>query len=132
MMSGLRIFVGVVLLLFERLRGPKTVYEIKRPSNSLGSLKGFTVCGYDIAIYCQRKEYHVKYDRWYVPDRVEVSYQVFSVTSRDAPKALQEACALDVELPALIHHWNFDNVIRRAQVHAYLDMLEARMRHHAA
>jgi hypothetical protein len=118
---------GVVLLLFERLRGSKTVSEIKRPDNSLGSLKGFAVRGYELAIYCQRKEYHVKYDRWYIPDRIEVTYNVFSVVSNDAPKALRKACELDVDLPALVHNWNFDNEIRRAQVHAYLDLLEKRM-----
>lgn len=122
-----RLLVAVVLSLFERLRGPKTVYEIKRPQNTLGSLKGFAVRGYEIVIYCQRKEYHVKYDRWYIPDRIEATYNVFSTVTSDAPQALRDACELDVELPALIHDWNFNNVIRRAQVHAYLDLLEARM-----
>lgn len=127
MMSAMRFLVGVVLLLFERLRGSKTVYESKRPDNSMGSLKGFTVRGYEVAIYCQRKEYHVKYDRWYIPNRVRVTYNVFSVVTNDAPKALRKACELDVDLPALIHNWNFDNEIRRAQVLAYLDLLERRM-----
>lgn len=119
--------LGVVLLLFERLRGPKSVYEIKQADNEMGSLKGFTVRGYALAIYCQRKEYHVVYDRWYVLNRVETTYNVFAVVSNDAPKALKKACELDVDLPALVSNWNFDNEIRRAQVHAYLDLLEKRM-----
>lgn len=128
MMRLLQLLVGVVLLLFERWRGPKTVYEIKRPDNSLGCLKGFTVRGYELAIYCQRKEYHVKYDRWYIPNRVRVTYNVFSVVTNDAPVALRKACELDVDLPALIHNWHFDNEVRRSQVHAYLDLLEARIK----
>lgn len=127
MVRFLKSVLGVVLFLFERARGPKTVTELKRAGNEMGSLKGFAIRGYEIAIYCQRKEYHIRYDRWWIPDRVEVTYNVFSVVSSEAPKALRQACERDVDLPALIHNWNFDNEIRRAQVNAYLDLLEKRL-----
>lgn len=126
-MRFVKSLLGVVLFLFERIRGPKTVHEVKRPGNEMGSLKGFAVRGYEIAIYCHRKEYHVIYQRWWIPNRLKVTYNVFSVVSNDAPKALRKACELDVDLPALVHNWNFDNEIRRAQVLAYLDLLEKRM-----
>ncbi len=126
-MGHFKTLIAVVFFLYERWRGPKTVYEVKLPSHALGSLKGFAVRGYEIIIYCQRKEYHVKYVKWYVPDTVHVTYQVFSVVTNDAPKALKKACELDVDLPALVHNWNFNNEIRRAQVLAYLDLLEKRM-----
>lgn len=128
MMRTIRLLVAVVLLCLERIKGPKKVYEIKRPANAMGCLKGFTVRGYELAIYCQRKEYHVKYDRWYIPNRITVTYNVFSRVTNDAPKALQKACELDVDLPALVHNWNFDNEVRHAQIDAYLDLLEARMK----
>lgn len=126
-MRCLKTILGIALFLFERWRGPKTVYERRQPNNQLGCLKGFAVRGYEIIIYCQRKQYVVEYERWYVPNRVTTTYQVFSVVTNDAPKALRKACELDVDLPALVHNWNFDNEIRRAQVLAYLDLLEKRM-----
>jgi hypothetical protein len=127
-MDTMRQFVGVVLSCFERFRGPKTVYELERARNCMGGLRGFTVRGYEIVIYCQRKEYQVKYDRWYIPDRIESTYKMFSVVTNDAPEALKRACELEVELPGLIHSWNFDRKICRAQVHAYLDLLEMRIK----
>lgn len=127
-MGNLKTFAAIILLLFERCRGPKTVYEIKRIDNELGSLKGFSLRGYEVAIYCQRKEYHIVYQRWYIPNRTRMTYNVFSVVSADAPISLKKACELDVDLPSLINNWHFDNEIRRAQVHAYLDLLEKRMR----
>lgn len=126
-MRYLKWLFAVALFFYERWRGPKTVHEIRQPDDALGSLKGFAVRGYEIIIYCQRKEYKVKYERWYVPNRQYRTYQVFSVVTNDAPKALKRACELDVDLPALISNWSFDNEIRRAQVMAYLDLLEKRM-----
>jgi hypothetical protein len=127
MRSAWGFFVSVVLLLFERVRGPRYINEIKQPDQALGCLKGFSVRGYEIAIYCHRKSYRVHYKHWYVPDRSFFTYNVFSVISNDAPIALRKACELDVELPALIPRNNFDEEIRRRQVLAYLDLLEQRL-----
>lgn len=127
MLKAVKFIVGGMLLLFQYLRGPKTVKELKHPENALGSLNGFTVRGFEIAIYCHRKVYEVCYARWYVPNRKLVTYHVFSVVSNDAPASLRKACELDVELPALVHRWSFDRHIRHHQVLAYLDLLESRM-----
>ena len=129
-MGILKNLVGAILWILERTRGTKSVIEVKRTNNELGSLKGFAIRGYEVAIYCQRKEYSIRYDHWYIRDRTKLTYNVFSVVSNDAPKALRIACELDVDLPALVSNWNFDNEIRRAQVHAYLDLLEKRMLQH--
>lgn len=126
-MSMIRILVAVVLLVWKRIRGPSTVHEMKHTQQHLGSLTGVSIRGYEVAIYCQRKEYHVVYEKWYIPNNIRRAYNVFSVVSNDAPKALRKACELDVDLPELSHRWNFETEIRRAQVHAYLDMLEKRM-----
>lgn len=130
-MKVLKFFAAVCLLLFERFRGPKTVFEVKQPNQSLGGLKGFTVRGYEIAIYCHRRDYRIQYERWYIPNRMLVTYNVFSVVGIDAPVSLRKACELDVELPALVGGWSFDHEIRSTAVLAYLDMLEARMVSHS-
>jgi hypothetical protein len=127
MLRALRFITGAVLLLFERLCGPKTLVEIKRPDHALGSLRGMTLRGFEVAIYCHRKEYRVLYENWYIPNRTLFSYNVFSVVGKDAPESLRSACELDVELPPLAHHRSFNSAIQRQQVHAYLDLLESRL-----
>jgi hypothetical protein len=127
MLKFLKFFASGSLMLFEYLRGTNTVTEIKRPENALGDLRGFTVRGFEIAIYCHRREYHVRYSRWYVPNRTLYSYNVFSVVGHDAPEPLRKACELDVDIPSLVHRWNFDSMIRIRQVNAYLDLLETRI-----
>ncbi len=126
-MRYLKIVFGVILFLYERFRGPRTFRELKHASDALGYLKGHTVKGYQLTIFCQRRRYHTKFDKWYIPDQIETVYRVFSVVTADAPDALKKACELDVNLPELISNWNFDNEIRRSQVLAYLDLLEKRM-----
>jgi hypothetical protein len=122
-----QVVISLVLLAFERIRGPRWVTEIQEPDQALGCLKGFTVNGYEIAIYCHRKSYRVRYKHWYIPDRRMFTYNVFSVVSNDAPATLRKACELDVELPALVSVRSFSSEIRQAQVMAYLDLLDQRL-----
>lgn len=126
-MRYLKTVFGVILFLYERFRGPKTVHELKQADDALGNLKGHTVKGYELTIFCQRRRYRVRYAKWYIPNRIETVYRVFSVVTHEAPDALKKACELDAHLPELISNWNFDNEIRRSQVLAYLDLLEKRM-----
>jgi len=127
MLRALKFVVASVLFLVNQLRGPKTIIEVQRPDNALGGLRGFTVRGFEIAIYCHRREYRVMYNRWYIRNRTLFAYHVFSVVGVGAPDALRKACELDVHLPPLLHRWNFDSVVRRQQVNAYLDLLEHRL-----
>lgn len=125
--SVFRAACSVVLALWEKVRGTKTVHEIKGPENALGSLKGYTVRGYELTIFIQRKEYVVKYDRWYIPNTKHHTYRVMSLVTNDAPEALKKACELDVDLPGFIHPFNFKDEIRRSVVRAYIDMLILRL-----
>lgn len=115
---------AVLMMLLEYFKGPRTVSETKSAENALGSLQGYSVRGYQITIFCQRKEYFVHYHKRYIPNTRRTTYRVFSAVSNDAPAALKKACELDVDLPNFISWSNFDNEIRRAAVHAYLDLLD--------
>ena len=120
--------IKIALFIFSRVRGTKTVSEHKGFNNQLGFLKAFVVCGYEVTIHCHRKKYCIKYDRWFIPNRTVMTYNVFSMVSREAPQALRKACELDIDLPELIHRWNFDSETRKEQVNEYLDLLEKRVR----
>lgn len=126
-MKYLITLIGVALLFYERFKGTKTVYEIKGPENALGNLQGYSVRGYQITIFCQRKEYVAVYDSKWTPNRKRVLYRVFGVVTNDAPQALKKACELDIHLPSFISPLNMDAEVRRACVHAYLDLLEKKL-----
>lgn len=126
-MHYLAMCVSVLLMLYERWKGTKTVHEVKGPGNALGNLQGYCVRGYQLTIFCQRKEYRVKYDKWYIPNRSRYTYRVTSLVTNDAPCVLKQACELDVDLPAFVSRFNFDQVIFKSVVNAYLDLLEKRI-----
>jgi hypothetical protein len=118
---------AVLMMLLEYFKGPRTVTETKSAENALGSLQGYSVRGYKITIFCQRKEYLVQYHKRFIPNTRRTTYRVFSAVTNDAPEALKKACELDVDLPNFISAGNFDNEIRRAVVHAYLDLLDKQL-----
>lgn len=126
-MRYLAMFVSALLMVYERWKGTKTVYEVKGPENALGNLQGYCVRGYQLTIFCQRKEYRVRYDKWYVPNYSRYVYRVTSLVTNDAPKALKTACELDVDLPAFVGGCNFNTVVFKSVVNAYLDLLEVRI-----
>lgn len=120
-------YFGAVFLLWERLKGTKTVREVKHPDNALGHLTGYSVAGYSLDVYCQRKHYRRSYDKWFVPNQDHMAYRVFSVVSQDAPDSLKKACELDIDIPALLPHAVSDHGHRQAAVNAYLDILIERL-----
>lgn len=122
-------YFGAFLLFWESLKGKKTVREIKHPKNALGHLVGYSVAGYTLEIYCQRKHYRRSYDKWFIPNKDHMAYRVFSVVSADAPDSLKKACELDVDIPALLPPAIDDHAHRQAVVNAYLDLLIERLGH---
>lgn len=119
--------LGVLFLFHEGLKGEKTVYEVKLPKNALGHLVGFAVSGYEVRIYCQKKQYERKYKNWFVPDKRMVLYRVFSVVTNDAPERLKEACELDIDIPCQLSSFVDDEGQKDAAILAYLDILAHRL-----
>lgn len=126
-MRYLALLTSALFMMYERWKGAKTVYEIKSPQNNLGSMQGYSIRGYQLTIFCQRREYQVSYDKWYVPNHKRYTYCVTSLVTNDAPDALKVACELDIDLPAFVSHYNFEQVIFSSVVNAYLDLLEKRL-----
>lgn len=126
-MDTIQKLIGWWWLLLESFKGTKTVQEIQHPRNALGHLTGYSVSGYRLEIYCQKKHYRRHYDKWFIPNEDHVAYRVFSVVSQDAPLGLKKACELDVDIPALLPPAAPDAVQRRAVIDAYLDILIERL-----
>lgn len=126
-MQYLTMFLSIFFMLCERMRGAKTVIEILGPNNALGNLQCTTDCGYQLTVFCQRKEYLVKYDKWYIPNRSHRTYRVMSLATGDVPCNLQKACELDVDLPEMVTSVAPEKFIAKTMINAYLDLLQAKI-----
>jgi hypothetical protein len=126
-MLTLKRMLSKLVVWFEKLKGHTTVHEVKLPKNALGHLVGFAITGYEVRIYCQKKQYKRKYENWFIPDKNMVVYRVFSVVTNDAPERLKEACELDVDIPCQLSTVVDDDGQRDAAILAYLDLLAAKL-----
>jgi hypothetical protein len=126
-MNIIKKLLGSLFLITERIKGTKTVLEIKSPKNSLGYLLAYAVSGYEISIYCQVKRYHRIYDKWFAPNRYIVVYRVFSVVSNDAPENIRTACELDIDIPEQLHNAVSEQHQKDEAIRAYLDLLINRL-----
>ena len=118
-----RLLEGIVLL-FRRLKGPSSYREIVPHMGQSSVMVGQSISGFEITIYCNRKRYRRKYDRWFVPTEYDVLYRVFSRASDNAPARLREACqALDRDIHPQLPEFISDDLQKKAAVEAYLQLL---------
>jgi hypothetical protein len=122
-------WVDAFFSLVERLKGEKTVREMHSPGDYLVHLTGYSVSGYEIRLYCQKKIYIREYWRWFIPNEYYVTFRVFSVVSNDAPSTLKNACELELDLPAMMPKFLSHEVQKECAIQAYLDILIAKIRH---
>ncbi len=127
-MALLKSLISAIFVYFEKLKGRKTVYEVRLPKNALGHLTGFNVSGYEVSIYCQKKQYKRKYDNRFIPDEFMTVYHVFSAVSNDAPEKLRAACELEADLPCQLSSFVDDEGQKEAAVLAYLDLLAQKLK----
>ena len=119
---------GSLFLVLERLKGPKTVIEVKDSINALGHLVGKNVMGYEISIYCQRIHYVRIYDSRFGGKRRSSVYRVFSTVAKGAPPELVAACELDMPFPAFLARSAPERLQVNAAIDAYVDLLLARVK----
>ncbi len=120
--------LDTLFLFFKRLKGRSSVREEYRPPDLVAFLTGYSISGYEVRLYCQKKYYVREYWRWWVPNVRFATYRVFSAVTSDAPQALRTACEYDAELPPQVPGFLSLNVQRKAAVQAYLDIVIDRMR----
>ena len=56
-MTRIQRWIDALFLFVERLKGEKTVREKLISSDYLAHLTGYSVLGYEIRLYCQKKTY---------------------------------------------------------------------------
>jgi len=116
-------FVGVI---FEAIRGPCNLVEIKSDIDAIESLIGFCHHGYRVQIHCKEIKYQCKYKRWYIPNRIRSIYSVYADVSDNAPESLKTFCKEEKHFPKLLMSWMPSSNQREAAIRGYLDILIAK------
>lgn len=112
--------------LVQKVKGRSTLAYLPNRKNLVEDLTAYSIAGYEIRIYCQRELYKRKYDHWYIPSEILVSYLVYGVATNDAPQALKDVCEFDLKVdikPEFI--WDYHD--RQIAVKAYLDAVIERL-----
>jgi hypothetical protein len=126
-MATVKWWIDAVYLLFERIKGVAFFEEIVTPPALTEHLTGYSVSGYELRLYCQRKKYRRTYLRWSWLNRTYSAFRVYSITSNDAPPCLREACELDIYFPAFAPSFLSENLQKELAIQAYLDILIERL-----
>jgi hypothetical protein len=123
-MSVLKRLLTRGYLWIERVKGPKKVSQaVVIQTERANTLRVIHQSGYDITIYCQRKEFLKEYEWDAIPVRTYTVYYVFSRATYDAPELMKQACRLEVTFPPLIPEFADEEIQKRAAIDAYVDLL---------
>jgi len=121
-------YLDALFLLVKRLKGRSSVREEYRPPDLVAFLTGYSISGYEVRLYCQKKYYVREYWRWWVPNLRFTTFYVFATATNDAPASLRMACDFEVELPPQAPWFLSTSLQRKAAIRAYLDLVIERMR----
>jgi len=124
----LRFLRKIIAKLIEGVRGERTVFEITEPRATIESLVAYAVEGYNLTIHCRERKFLCKYSRWYVPDRILTTYDVFATVAGKAPTALMEAATDDRTFPMLLENYSSSRAQKEAAIEAFVDLMKDHLR----
>lgn len=128
-MRHLRLLGQLLSQAIETVRGERQLTEITEARAQIESLVAYAVEGYTVTIHCQERKYKCAFSRWYIPNFVVNTYEVFATIAGKAPQVLIDACARDRTFPSLLHSWAAPQSQKEAAIEAFLDLLQARLRY---
>jgi len=109
--------------IIDNVKGDYTIQAFPSQAVVMDNLTAKSVEGYQVVIYCQKKQVVQRFRKWYIPDCHMNKYRVFSVPSETAPVELKEACELDVCIDQLFPNTPNDFVQKEVVIGAYLERL---------
>lgn len=130
-MRYLRLVSHALSYLIEVIRGERVVTEITQARSRIESIIAYAVEGYTITVHCQERKFKCCFSRWYIPDFVFYTYEVFATIAGKAPQALIDACSRDTTFPGLLIPWSSKASQKEASIEAFLDLIQTRLRHSA-
>lgn len=123
-MYYLRLIELLLARLLERVRGARTVTEITEIRSRLESLVAYASTDYTLTIHCKERKFQCEYLRWYIPNKIVTTYEVFATTAGRAPTSLIEACADGRTFPKLLHGWSSPRNQKEAAIEAFIDLIQ--------
>ena len=128
MMAGIyNRFASRFYSLVEKVKGRSTLNYIPTQKNLVEDLTAYSIAEYEIRIFCHQERFRRKYDHWYIPSEIMISYRVYGVVTNNAPDNLRDVCEFDVRVG--IEHskfiWDYDS--KQIAIKTYLDVLIERL-----
>ena len=112
--------LGWILYNIELMKGGKTITVINTINND--DFLKIEFNKFSLKVFCNKKEFERKYDRWFIPTDTYYVYILRSEISQYAPELLKEACDFEVCIPRLLPKFINEKYQKIAVAHAYLDM----------
>jgi hypothetical protein len=109
------------------LKGQKVVSELTYHDNTDKYLEVTFTDESKLKIYCQKKQYRRRYDKWFIPDYSKSIYHLYSVISDNANVDIKNACDFSIDLPSLLPEFVDIKYQETSCTHAYLDIAIARL-----
>lgn len=126
-MYYLRLIELLSARLLESVRGARTVTEITEIRSRLESLVAYASTDYTVTIHCKERKFKCEYLRWWIPNNIVTTYEVFATLAGRAPAALVEACTDDRTFPKLLHYWSSPRNQKEAAIEAFIDLIQAQI-----
>lgn len=122
-----RLIKSIVTTLYQflnLLRGNATIREVFQHNRSIGSLRVDVFFGYDLEVYCYRRQYVKEFDRSIFRPKLYTVYDVGCRVSGDPPSILKKALQTRITFPPLASVYLEDSIHVKLLVNAYLDMIQ--------
>lgn len=123
-MYYLRLFGLLFARLLESVRGSRTVTEITEIRSRLESLVAYATRDYTVTIHCKERKFRCEYLRWYIPNKIVTTYEVFATVAGPAPSAMIKACTDGRTFPKLLHGWSSPRNQKEAAIEAFVDLMQ--------
>lgn len=111
----------------ESIRGPRVIKDVTESRTQVEALVGYSIEGFELAIYCQERSYLCMYESWFVRDRLYKTYLVYASITGVAPQAIMDVCTIERSFPQLLHPRLSSQQQKEAAIGAYLDLLAEKM-----
>lgn len=117
-------FLTFIHQLLSALRGEIQVKEVFHNNRLIGSLLVSSFHGYDIEVFCQKRQYMRKHLKSRLRGKIHTVFDVYCELDGYPPDVLYKACQTRITFPALLPLYMDDKYHVTALVNAYLDMIQ--------
>lgn len=122
-MYHLRLFGRYLAKVIEDILGERIVSEVTQRRTKIESLVAYAVEGYTLTVHCKERKFLCTYDRWYIPNRLVTTYEVFATVAGQAPFPLIEAATDDRTFPKLLMTFAGSKNQKKAAIEAFIDLM---------